>query len=860
MRYIIFVWLAAAASVHGQERIFVVTRTGGVLNGGTILSFDPQGENVTVDLNFGMHFGGSRHINVKGTDGFLYGIGSGGNGMGGIFKIRTDGTGYEQIFDFEIGESDGSLAISPEGIIYGATYTKGENGGGVIFSLNQDGTKYQVLYNFHGIISMAPQQPSTIIVGSDGWLYGTRDLGSGYLGNVYAINKDGSGFKEVLNFTSVDMETPYGLFQGTGGKLYGLSKGSGSASPTLFRVNTDGSNFEAIRQFPYPDDPAYGIYQGTNGKIYGTLTNNNGVIFSCSPDGSNYQVVHTFDGTDGAKLSGAVVQASDGFLYGRATLGGVNGLGTVFRLQPDGSAFEVLTHSSIGETSSIPYVDESGDFYGFTAGGGQYGKGTLYKISSGVEQILYNFGSTDSTAFFPYEGLTNVDGTLVALCVPRSLDKPWVPTVVSLKPDQSHMTYSLPDITRSSGISRPVKGPDGFLYATTGHSGGNSLSGLLFKTKADGSSYKALHHFESASGAYPFGEILFGLDGRLYGTSFHGGNYTYGVIYAVKTDGTGYTVLHHFNYPTGEYPVAGLIQGSDGTIYGTANNVFSIRPDGTAYKQLHDFQYNLGLNGELALVGKYLYGTTSFGGSVNKGALFRVKTDGSDYSIVHNFNGDDGERPYSGVLPYAGALYGATSAGGAFGFGTIYKLNASGEGFTKVMDLNHSMGGGASGDLTGACVPAPMPLITINNTILTSSAPIGNQWYKNGILIPGAQEQSYETVISGVYTVSANLSDCPGALSDGVLINITGTENENHEGPVQFYPNPTNDHVFLKISEGHHTITSIAMFDTMGKMIYKREGRIDRDWAYDMSKHNSGVYHIQILSNEGLTHSKIIKN
>ena len=75
MRYVIIVWLAAAASVYGQERIYLVTRTGGALNGGTVLSFDPQGENVNVDLNFGMHFGGPRHINFMGTDGFRVRIG-----------------------------------------------------------------------------------------------------------------------------------------------------------------------------------------------------------------------------------------------------------------------------------------------------------------------------------------------------------------------------------------------------------------------------------------------------------------------------------------------------------------------------------------------------------------------------------------------------------------------------------------------------------------------------------------------------------------------------------------------------------------------------------------------------------------
>ena len=467
---------------------------------------------------------------------------------------------------------------------------------------------------------------------------------------------------EVLNFTSVDMESPLGLCQGTDEKLYGLSKGSGSSYPTLFRVNADGSNFEAIHEFPSGEQLGYGIYQGSNGKIYGTLTENNGAIFSCSPDGSDFQILHTFNATDGAKPSGGLIQAADGFLYGRTRLGGANGLRTVFRLQGDGTGFEVLSHSSIGETSSIPYVDTSGDFYGFTGGGGQYGKGTLFKISGGTEQILYDFGTPDSAAYYPYEGVTNIEGTSVTFVVPRSLNQPWVPTILGVKADHSLLTYSLPDITKSGAISRPVKGSDGFLYATTGPSAGSNLSGLLFKTKADGSSYMALHHFAAATGMSPYGEMLVGLDGRLYGVCLQGGNNNFGVIYAVKTDGTGYTVLHHFNYPLGEFPSAGLLQSSDGTIYGTAKNVFSIRPDGTDYKQLHDFQNNEGLNGELSLAGNHLYGTMLTGGSANKGAVYRVKTDGSDYSIVHNFNGDDGERPYSGILPYAGALYGATSA------------------------------------------------------------------------------------------------------------------------------------------------------------------------------------------------------
>ena len=127
-------------------------------------------------------------------------------------------------------------------------------------------------------------------------------------------------------------------------------------------------------------------------------------------------------------------------------------------------------------------------------------------------------------------------------------------------------------------------------------------------------------------------------------------------------------------------------------------------------------------------------------------------------------------------------------------------------------------------------------------------------------MIPGANEKNFEPVLSGVYTVSANLLDCPSTPSDGVLLNITGIENESHEGPIQFYPNPTNDHLFVKMSEGSDAIKSISMFDTMGKIVFEHEGNIDEGWAYDMSKHSEGVYIIRVRFKEGLAYTKIVKN
>ena len=161
-------------------------------------------------------------------------------------------------------------------------------------------------------------------------------------------------------------------------------------------------------------------------------------------------------------------------------------------------------------------------------------------------------------------------------------------------------------------------------------------------------------------------------------------------------------------------PAGGLIQGSDGTLYGTARNVFSIRPDGTNYQQLHDFLNNEYPGGELSLVGKYLYGALATGGSANKGAILPYKdrwlrlTVSSTTLTAMMANG-----PYSGMLQYAGALSMERRApAGRMNLERSINSMLPEQTFEEVMDLNHLTGGAPSGDLTAICVPAPKPVIS----------------------------------------------------------------------------------------------------------------------------------------------------
>jgi uncharacterized repeat protein (TIGR03803 family) len=110
-----------------------------------------------------------------------------------------------------------------------------------------------------------------------------------------------------------------------------------------------------------------------------------------------------------------------------------------------------------------------------------------------------------------------------------------------------------------------IQGTNGVLYGTTAQ-GGSHGAGTMFKLNANGTGHvilKDLDYF--TTGGSPFGRLLKGTDGKLYGTTSGGGTFGFGTVFKLSTDGTGFTVLVHFDsFTTGANPYAGLMQGKDG--------------------------------------------------------------------------------------------------------------------------------------------------------------------------------------------------------------------------------------------------------------------------------------------------------
>ena len=246
------------------------------------------------------------------------------------------------------------------------------------------------------------------------------------------------------------------------------------------------------------------------------------------------------------------------------------------------------------------------------------------------------------------------------------------------------------------------------LYGTA-NGGGSSGNGTVFGVDTDGTGFTNLHNFTDApsplhinsDGASPYAGLI--LSGNtLYGTAYKGGTSGYGTVFAINTDGTGFTTLYSFEDPYA-WPYAGLIL-SGNTLYGTTTGggsslfgtVFAVNTDGTGFTTLYSFTG--GSDGDspragLILSGNTLYGTANGGGSSGNGTVFAVSTVGTGFTTLHSFASSDGVNPQARLILLGNTLYGTTTGGGSSFDGTVFALNTDGTGFRKLHDFTNGSDG-----------------------------------------------------------------------------------------------------------------------------------------------------------------------
>jgi uncharacterized repeat protein (TIGR03803 family) len=238
--------------------------------------------------------------------------------------------------------------------------------------------------------------------------------------------------------------------------------------------------------------------------------------------------------------------------------------------------------------------------------------------------------------------------------------------------------------------------PDGTLFGATS-AGGQYRYGALFKVKPDGSDYTILHQFlgNQSDGSYPT-SLLVGPDGAIYGALQNGGG-SYGAIFRVAADGSGYAIIHKFSGNRDGGHAVLVAVDPDGTLYGMSRNVnmtpthlFRLKPDGSDFTVFYETQ---GQGQKAKGVGPYVDGGDGYFYGVSNNTLFKIKKDGSDYSVIRTFEGpplDTRAPDYAPIPGSGGMLYGA-AAGGGQSSGIIYKLGRNGSGYKVIVNPTEAL-------------------------------------------------------------------------------------------------------------------------------------------------------------------------
>jgi uncharacterized repeat protein (TIGR03803 family) len=254
--------------------------------------------------------------------------------------------------------------------------------------------------------------------------------------------------------------------------------------------------------------------------------------------------------------------------------------------------------------------------------------------------------------------------------------------------------------------STMIRGADGNFYGTT-IAGGAAYAGTIFRVTPTGILSVMYSFTNGIDGAYTRAGLVLGSDGNFYGAATYGGSDGVGTVFKMTTSSL-FTPLYSFktNGIDGQHPQSALIEGSDGSFYGTTSNG-GTKNDGTIYKitptglltNVHTFT---GTGGDgagptapliLGTDGNF-YGTTAYGGTTGNGIVFRMTPQGV-WTNLHSFIfGSEGARPGAAlVLGNDGNFYGTTHDGGTYGYGTVFKITPDGA-LTPLYSFSNGSDGG----------------------------------------------------------------------------------------------------------------------------------------------------------------------
>ena len=724
--------------------LYGTTETGGAYGLGTVFRFSGDGTLATL-----AHFDGYQGANpdgalIQATDGKLYGTTRNGGvyGKGAVFRLSLEGpleitrqpkpqtafAGDAAIFSVA---TFGSLPVSYQWLKNGTNLANGGNVSGSI-------SRTLILSN---------------LVAADAAAY------SVIVSNASGSVPSAAAQLEVMTSPPSIVSEPRNQTVPAGATATFSVEATGDG-PLSFQWQENGTNLmDGIRLFGSATATlTLSSVSALNAGTYSVLVSNAlnavaspGAVLTVLPANLPGTALKTLYACSLTSDSGAVnpyaglIQARDGNLYGTTINGGFGACGTVFRLSTAGSFTLLYGFAGYDQTGNTPYTGliqgGDGNFYGSTSeaatayGGNGNSAGTVFKMTPvGVVSLLYTFtgggdgavpgGALAQGADGDFYGTMRYGGSITNLAVGFA----GYGTIFRTDTNGALTTLYLFGDRDDGGnpAGALVQSGDGRFYGTASSGGSNGFGTVFSLTLSRG------FHGVTSSTAHDAGRL------RLHGWRLsqqragpglrrrslrHGlarrHQWRLGYVLRVTTNGT-LTSLHSFNYQDGAVPVGGLVQGTDGN----------------------------------------LYGTTSYGGIGGEGTVFQITTHGQLTTLVW-FNGPNGAHPQSSLVQARdGSFYGTTE------FGGTHYGGASGTGDGLVFRLTLPLF--LSNPLTQAVATVGLPYAASLSTnavqapgdTLTFAAVSGPSWLQ--VAADGTLSGTPALADIGVNTFTVSLADANG--------------------------------------------------------------------------------------------------
>jgi uncharacterized repeat protein (TIGR03803 family) len=537
-------------------------------------------------------------------------------------------------------------------------------------------------------------------------------------GALFKTDENGENLTFVYNPVKKNHgNSPFGdLCEAGNGKMYGMTKYGGIENAgVLFEFDPETGDYTEKVSFGTSQgaNPEGNLIQADNGKLYGMTQSggsfNRGVIFEWDPETNVYVNKLDFNNSNGSNPHGSLVQGSNGYFYGLTFSGGLNGMGVLFKWDPETDDFRKLVHFNGNTNGSYPMgsliLAGNDKLYGMTSQGGANNAGVIFEYDLSTGFYLKKIDLDDDTK--------NPDGSLFQASNGKFYG------MTSNGGNTGHGILFEWDLASNTLVKKVlfdgtngefpgtslIQADNGMLYGLTSMGGINN-AGVLFEWDPVTGNYRKKHDFEDNGrhkGGFVFGSLCKSRNGKLYGMTAYGGPAGLGTVFEWDpSNGSFKDIVSLYGDDNGRSFCGSFAEAGNGKLYGMAIDggandmgvLFEWDPGENRYTKKIDFngtENGKHPTGSLTRVGDKLYGTTMSGGNSKYGVLFEYFPETNAIRKLHDFDDESGIFPI-GPLTKAknGKIYGTCETGGALHHGVIFEWDPATEMFAKRYDFPYA--------------------------------------------------------------------------------------------------------------------------------------------------------------------------